>query len=111
MDAVKFIRDHERMCKAQESCEQCQAYGNCLKLSSFPRCKPNIRREVKLVEAWASEHPEKTRWDLLKEQYPSINDDMKYKICVRYLGYHYICCHPSLCGDCWDMPIEEEKQE
>ena len=109
MDAVKFIKDHQRMCKDQSSCERCPASGNCIKQSFFPRCPSNIRREVKLVEQWSAEHPEKTRWTLLKEQYPNISDDMKYKICARYLGYDYRWCHPSLCGDCWDTPIEEEQ--
>lgn len=108
MDAVKFIREHARMCKAHSSCERCPASGNCINQSFFPRCPSNIRSEVKLVEQWSAEHPEKTRWTLLKEQYPNISDDMKYKICARYLGYDYICCHPSLCEDCWDTPIEEE---
>lgn len=110
MDAADFIYTHQRMCAKQENCESCKVYGNCLLRGDHNRCRSNIRREVALVEEWAANHPEKTRWTLLKEQYPNISDDMKHKICARYLGYDYRWCHPSLCGDCWDTPIEEEQE-
>lgn len=112
MDAVKFIREHERMCKAQSSCEHCPANGNCIKQSFFPRCPSNIRSEVKLVERWAAEHRQETRLSKLLRQYPKAKAECikEYYSCPAYLGYS--CPSPKVrCKDCWDTPIEEEEQE
>ena len=110
MDAVKFIRDHQRMCKDQSSCERCPASGNCIKQSFFPRCPSNIQSEVKLVEAWAAEHPEKTRWTLLKEQYPNMDNKAKYSVCARDLGYECEDCADIQCNECWNKPVEEAQE-
>ena len=109
MDAVKFIREHERMCKAQSSCEHCPASGNCIKQSCFPRCPSNIRSEVKLVEQWAAEHPLMTRWTKLKKEYPTLNDSERKQLCVCAFGYKCDC--DLNCAKHWDMPVDEEKEK
>lgn len=110
MDAVKFIRDHQRMCKDQSSCKRCPASGNCIKQSFFPRCPSNIRSEVKLVEQWSAEHPLLTRWTKLKKQYPNMDNKAKYSVCARDLGYECEDCADIQCNECWNKPVEEAQE-
>ena len=67
MDAVKFLEERARMCG--HGCVNCKAYGE--------QC--NIYKEgcdfeslVKAVEAWAAEHPKKTRQSEFLKQWPNV---------------------------------------
>lgn len=56
MDAVKFLEERARMCG--HGCKNCPAYGDDCNIDS-PGC--DYESLVKAVEAWAAEHPRKTR--------------------------------------------------
>lgn len=70
MDAVKFIKERNRMCTANKgSCAGCPANGdNCfVSLKSFLYAG----EQVKIVEEWSAAHPRKIRQDVFLEQWPN----------------------------------------
>lgn len=75
MDAVEFIRERNRMCKAyadlnEGACGACSArYMECNDLCNMTGfTETDI---VNAVEKWAAAHPRKTRQDLFLEQWPN----------------------------------------
>lgn len=111
MDAVKLISEQSRMCKAMKDCISCPYDESCICHADSTWSIEKVEKAVKIVEKWAKEHPQETRWTLLKKQYPKIIDSNKYWICVRQLGYECEDCGKISCTDCWDVPIEEKEQE
>lgn len=70
MDAVKFIRERERMCRFYHhagDCYQCPAKDcECSALEGMVD-NDNI---VSIVENWSAAHPRKTRQSVFLEQWP-----------------------------------------
>lgn len=62
---------------------------------------------VEIVQKWSDEHPQKTRFEDLKEKYPNveIQNDVP-AACAKSLGY---CtqedCDNVTCVECWNMPV------
>lgn len=80
MDAVKFIRERNRMCRTfDRSCDGCPAYENGWD------CDNDAWNEklVAIVEAWSAAHPRKTRQSIFLEQYPEayVSDSGVLDIC------------------------------
>ena len=77
MDAVKFIKERDRMCRFYHhagDCYQCPAKDcECSALEGMVD-DDNI---VTIVEEWSAAHPRKTRQSVFLEQYPEarIEDD------------------------------------
>lgn len=68
MNALEFINERNRMCKASECCHDCFANRNgCI--FNYP-ANNNAKEQVKVVEEWSAEHPRKTRQSVFLEQYP-----------------------------------------
>lgn len=67
MDAMEFIRERNRMCKAFPSCKGCPAcdFDGCGSVHLNERIIP-------IVEKWAKEHPRKTRQSVFLEQHPNV---------------------------------------
>ena len=121
MDAVKFLKARERMFKfygASEgcleiNCADCPLSGevgnDCLELEG------DYTEYVRIVEAWAQEHPGKTYKDDLLEKYPNapLKKDGSPYACVSNLEYGGnkggVCITQNLsCKDCWDREMEVE---
>ena len=70
MDAVKFIKERDRMCRFYHhagDCYQCPAKDcECSALEGMVD-DDNI---VTIVQEWSAAHPRKTRQDVFLEQYP-----------------------------------------
>lgn len=68
MDAVEFLKQFNRMCKAynDDGCKECPAYRH--------RCGEEFDGQeedgVSIVEQWAKEHPVKTRQSEFLKQWP-----------------------------------------
>ena len=75
MDAVKFIKERDRMCRFYHhagDCYQCPAKDcECSALEGMVD-DDNI---VTIVEEWAAAHPRKTRQSVFLEQYPQADID------------------------------------
>ena len=69
MDAIQFIKEKDRMCKAYSSCGLCPAcMGN--KCSVGLRSTVAPEQQINIVKEWADKHPRKTRQSVFLEQYP-----------------------------------------
>lgn len=124
MDAVKFIKESKRLCKAQESCEKCVVkIGGCCLTDIF--AEENLEEKtVAIVEQWAKDHPVKTRQsEFLKmflKMFPnadlkiitrlspcSLEGTMNQLRCAKY-GYLSITCRCDRCrDDYWNEEVSE----
>ena len=71
MDALKFVRETNRMCKSfGDSCEDCPAndVNGCMVDQLYEEIVP-------IVEKWAKQNPRKTRQDVFLEQWPETTPD------------------------------------
>lgn len=69
MDAVKYLKERERMCDSYNNmCDGC-GFGK------VPKCnrteEDNPEKAVEIVEKWSSEHPKKTRQSELLKMFPN----------------------------------------
>lgn len=87
MDAVKFIQERGRMCRAYgDKCAGCPAANVS---ADAPACALDIesqvdsKKQVTIVEEWSAAHPRKTRQSVFLEQWPeaSIGGDGVLKVC------------------------------
>ena len=62
MDAVKFMKEYNRMCKSyfdNEECEECPLKNNyCFETYLVPENVISYEDVVNTVKAWGKEHPE-----------------------------------------------------
>ena len=117
MDAVKFIEERDRMCKAHydadnEYCSAgCPGYSiECLQLDGYTE---DMRKLVEIVEEWSAAHPRKTRQSVFLEQWPNAQITDGILCCPQIVEDVY---HPShgcaatRCDDCrrefWMQEVE-----
>ena len=75
MDAVEFIKEHNRMCKTlKSSCEECELSikNNGVHEYCAEFIAENPEEAVEIVEQWAKEHPKKTRQSELLKLFPRV---------------------------------------
>lgn len=107
MDAVKFLEERARMCG--HGCKNCPAYGDDCNIDSSGCDYESL---VKAVEAWAAEHPRKTRQSEFLKQCPnaSVSED-GVLFCPKTVNTAYFCyCKDKECADCrrefWMQEVE-----
>lgn len=111
MDAIELICAQKRMCIKYHQCKGCPLNGICVVNVDTGYSKDEMEKHIAIVEQWAAEHPQETRWTKLKKQYPKIADSDKYEICARALGYECKDCENTDCKDCWDEPVDNEEEQ
>lgn len=77
MDAVKYLKELNRMCTKSHTCDDCPIYRatkqNCGMAYSNAEM---LAGHVGIVEQWAKEHPARTRQSVFLERYPgAVVDD------------------------------------
>lgn len=93
MDAIKFIKERNRMCHFYNDigyCYQCPAKDcKCSNLEDMTEDN-NI---IAIVEEWSTTHPHKTRQSIFLEQYPNgvVDSDGVIKICPKIIDKNYTC--------------------
>ena len=108
MDAVEFIEERKRMCKAQGIlCSGCPARvgSDCSVRTQSPL---DANEQVKIVEAWSAAHPRKTRQSVFLEQWPDVqlDKDGNIALCPKLLckgeelNALIAMCHGSNCASC-----------
>lgn len=107
MDAVKFLKEKERMCNYYN--RKCK--NGCPIDGDFPcdfMILMNPNDIVNKVEQWSKEHPRKTRLQDFLEKYPNaLMDDVgEPDACSASLGYCKNCDGYNNCKDCWNTPME-----
>lgn len=107
MDAIKYLKEKERMCYKQEDCTHCP-----LKTGDDNTCsileETNPEEAVEIVEKWSAENPQKTILQDFLERYPNATLSSKGVpiCCALHLGYLDKC--EAICSDCWNRPLVEE---
>ena len=95
MDAVKFIKERDRMCKSFDAgCTGCPASNACKNelCCAFDQGSTlDATDQVAIVEKWSAAHPIKTRQSVFIEQYPdAVLDGVGVlRICPIYLSAEY----------------------
>lgn len=69
MDAVEFVKEFGRMCRAYNvCCEECPLYGEeCAIVTN----KDDPETLIEAVKKWSDKHQRKTRQDVFLEQWPN----------------------------------------
>lgn len=113
MDAVKFLKTVNRLCKNQRFCTECPIHKNgmgCMVKAEDDSIK-SIEETVSKVEQWAKDHPVKTRQSEFLKKFPdaylsaitrllpcSLDKTLKPLRCAKY-GYLSITCRCDRCRD------------
>lgn len=95
MDAIEFIKERNRMCKAyyeagDDVCSNCPAkWEQCNTISSL--MGENADTVVAIVEKWSAEHPRKTRQGEFLKQHPnaSLDEDGILRILPCYIDKNF----------------------
>lgn len=103
MDAVEFLKQFNRMCKAynDDGCKECPAYRY--------RCGEEFDEQeedgVSIVEQWAKEHPVKTRQSEFFKLFPeaSMLNDEYLNICPAQISSE---CRDKETGGCYDPEMD-----
>ena len=122
MDAVKFIKERDRMCKSYYDAEKghcsdgCPAYNTqCTEMDDL---STDAEELVALVEEWSAAHRRKTRQDVFLEQFPSVELDRNGIINIspckvdlkQYPFNGKNCCKFQACSECrrefWGQKVE-----
>ena len=108
MDAVKFIKESKRLCKAQESCGKCVAQIGACCLTDICVEENSAEKAVAVVEQWSKDHPVKTRQSEFLKIFPNadltrllpchVEKDKRPMRCAKY-GYLSITCRCDRCRD------------
>lgn len=108
MDAITFIKEYNRMCKAKKFCDKCELCGRCF-LTDINPTDITAEETIAIVEKWSKEHPHKTFLSDLLEKYPNVKIDCGVPtICPSVLGYKsQFTCARVECGECWNQELEE----
>lgn len=86
MDAIKFIKEKNRMCCSHRLCSNCPASS-----TSKEKCdeflNSNVEEFVSIVEKWSAEHPVKTRQSEFLKIFPNakLDDNGTISICPLYI--------------------------
>lgn len=122
MDAVRFIKERNRMCKSFDvRCEVCPAFHvgeNGAHCAVGAASMLDATAQIAIVEDWSAAHPRKTRQSMFLDQYPEavLDERGAVWICPRYFSASYrdsemLCSHPErVCADCmrefWMQEVE-----
>lgn len=93
MDAMKFLKEKERMCKTCGSCFSCPAWLNSKCGINNVRSDITPEQQINIVKTWVEQHPLKTWQSVILEQWPNAALD-KYgisTICPKQLNCNFSC--------------------
>lgn len=119
MDAVRFIKERNRMCKSLDvRCEVCPAFHvgeNGAQCAVGAASMLDATAQIAIVEEWSAAHPRKTRQSVLLEHWPEaelVNGCLA--ICPKRISANYrngnADCTNRSCADClykfWMQEVE-----
>lgn len=100
MDAVKFIKEKNRMCNSYKKCSECPI-RSLRNTTCDEYLKTNTENYVKTVEKWSDEHPVKTRQSEFLKIFPNAElDDDHIDICPKAIDTKIIIDCRRMCRDC-----------
>nr|DAR58255.1 MAG TPA: hypothetical protein [Caudoviricetes sp.] len=113
MDAVKFVKERNRMCHSFENCDGCPLlHENCDNYIDV-----RIESVVQAVEQWSAAHPCKTRQSVFLEHWPEARIDKSgileifpCAVCATLRNKRECCTSDFSCVDCrrefWMQGVE-----
>ena len=119
MDAVKFIKERNRMCKSFcDGCKGCPAFNACeddLCCAVGQASTLDATDQIAIVEEWSAAHPRKTRQSVFLEKWPEaelVNGCLMK--CPKRVSAdcrnRYGNCTNRVCSDCrrefWMQEVE-----
>ena len=123
MDAVKFIKERNRMCKSfYDGCKGCPASNVCeddLCCAVGNESTLDVTAQIAIVEEWSAAHPRKTRQSVFLEHYPEavLDEYGVLFLCPSDISAVHRdsdggCKHPyNMCDNCrrefWMQEVEE----
>lgn len=115
MDAVKYLKEKERMCDSYNNmCDGC-GFGK------IPKCnrteEDNPEKAVAIVEKWSAEHPIKTRQSEFLKMFPNapLRENGSIAICPLDVDRDAKCSQKqgARCPDCqkeyWITEVGDEQ--
>ena len=107
MDAVKFIKERDRMCKSYYDAEKGYCSDGCpahdVQCSDLDGLSTDAEELVTRVEAWSAAHPRKTRQSVFLEQWPQARVDDNG--CVQVCPGDVSATHRDAGGGCAKIGI------
>ena len=99
MDALEFLKEQKRMCKAYKTCNNCPLVSSHCIVNHLATDDDN-KKIVNFVEQWSKEHPRKTMQSVFLEQWPDaiISHDGLPEVAPCQLCVGLI--HGKSTGDC-----------
>ena len=114
MDAVKFIKERNRMCKSFDGgCKGCPAFSACkdeLCCAVGQESTLDATAQIVMVEEWSASYPATTRQDIFKKAHPKANTDENgiLVICPKFMDEDLRC---PVGVNCWQCRQEYWMQE
>lgn len=122
MEAITFLKELHRCCRAHDSCAECpirHLSAVCL-FSQTPYIQNIAKCEdaVKAIEAWAKSNPQQTRGQAFLKTNPNCKrsdicpgiPDVRPCDYDESINYPAVCCRFDGCDDCrkayWEEPVE-----
>ena len=115
MDAIKFIKEWNRMCKfyydAIEGYCSCECPAHCFQCFNLKNLSANAEDLAAVIEKWSTEHPRETRQSVFLEQYPNAKVDKWNVLCACPADIYGAVECADLRGTCTDCRREFWSQE
>ena len=123
MDAIKFIKERDRMCKSYYDAEKGHCSDGCpahdVQCTDLDDLSTDAEELVTLVEEWSATHPCKTRQSVFLSHYPEapIGENGVLEVCPANVDANYrsekggcVDIHKR-CKDCfrefWPQEVKE----
>lgn len=118
MDAVKYLKELNRMCTKSHTCDDCPIYkatGRYCGLTYYNA--EMLAGHVAIVEQWSKEHPERTRQSVFLERYPNATIDSYGSIGICPAAIDGKECNElsdgtSCCKECrsnyWSQEVQDD---
>ena len=93
MDAIKFIKEANKMCNSHDFCNGCPAFDSLGPCKILHSNNYSAEEKLSIVEEWAKKHSIKTRQSVFLEQYPnaSVIEGGTIGICPKALDKDHEC--------------------
>lgn len=112
MDAIKFIKEANRMCHSFDFCNGCPAFDSSGPCKILYSNNYSAEEKFSIVEEWSKKHSIKTRQSVFLEQYPEaeIDESGILMLCPSKVSAAYRPCASLNCFNCrrefWMQEVE-----
>lgn len=118
MDAVEYLKELDRMCRAHQACDGCPIL-DCGKIGCGVSDSAPIELvdTVEIVEQWSKEHPVRTRQSVFLDRYPNATIDSYGSIGICPAAIDGKECNElsdgtSCCKECrskyWSQEVQDD---